>query len=390
MHEFKTSTDAFNKTWEAIKYSPLAEYILGYDGDPDARQIPGVKRAHGFESLQFANGARIRFLTRTANAGRGFTADFLALDEAYALKPEQVAAIMPTMAARTMAGSPQIWYTSSAGMVSSEVLERIRGRGLAGDNDRFAYFEWSAEDSAEPEDRAAWAQANPALGIHIAPDYVDSERKDMGEEQFKRERLGIWASEQDDPPVIPPERWAACLDPDSKAGDQVVFSIDVPPSRDRAYIAAASVRDDGRVHVEVVDQGDLTGWVPARLAELLSRHPGARIVIDGRTAAGAFEEEFKRYRLPVNFVRFQDYARACGLIFDAIRDGQVRHIGQELLDLAVDGVRVKPVGESLWKWIRATPSSDISPLVAVTIAFFGAKRFYRPSGVESGRRINIF
>lgn len=388
-HEFKTCTDAFNKTWELVRGSSLVEYVAGYDGDPDARQIPGVKRAHGFESLRFSNGSTIKFMTRTASAGRGFTCDFLALDEAFALKEAQMAAIMPTLAARTLTHNPQIWYTSSAGMVSSEVLEAIRSRGISGDNNRFAYFEWSADEQADSEDRQAWFVANPGLGIHIDPEFVDSERKSMSDEQFRRERLGIWASEQDDPPVIDPVWWAKCLDTSSRPSSQLVFSLDIPPSRDCAYIAACSVRDDGVAHVEIVDQGELTGWVPSRLGELVAKFPGARVMVDGKTASGTFEDEFRRYRVPVTFISFRDYARACGLFFDAVRDGKVCHIGQTPLDEAVEAARVKPVGDSLWKWSKKNMASDIAPLVAVTLAFIGAKRFYRPNSGSLRKRISI-
>src|SRR5690242_21208905 len=50
-------------------------------------------------------------------------------------------------------------------------------RSIAGENKRLAYFEWSAEDDAEPDDPEGWAQANPGLGIRITLEHVQGDRK---------------------------------------------------------------------------------------------------------------------------------------------------------------------------------------------------------------------
>ncbi|MBD3689865.1 terminase [Nanchangia anserum] len=388
-HEFRTCTAAFDKTWEIIKDSPLVEYVAGWEGDAGSNRIRGVKRAHGFEALEFSNGARIQFMTRTAHAARGFTADTLIIDEAYALKDEQLGALIPTMAAQSIKGNPQIWYTSSAGMASSGPLESLRNRGAAGNDRQLAYFEWSAEADADPDDPDAWAQANPALGIHIAPNWVASERASMDEEQFKRERLGIWAIEQEDPPVIAPESWQKCRDEESRPGEKVVFAVDVTPKRDAAVIVAASARPDGRVHVEVVAQNDGPWWVAQWLGERFAanKYPGARVVIDNGSAAAVLVPELGRYRVPVAGVNFREYAQSCGAFFDAIESNKIAHIGQTQLDEAVEAARVKPVGESLWKWIRRAPGDDISPLVAASLAFFAIHKNARPATKRRTRRV---
>ncbi|MDK6474639.1 hypothetical protein QP168_10035, partial [Aerococcus urinae] len=65
--------------------------------------------------------------------------------------------------------------------------------------DGLAYFEWSAADEADPEDKDTWALANPSLGYFISEGFVASEKNALDEEKFKRERLGIWAEEAEDP-----------------------------------------------------------------------------------------------------------------------------------------------------------------------------------------------
>lgn len=389
-HEFRAVTDAFGKMRERLSNCPeLLSYVDGYEADMPERRIRGIRTAHGFESITLSNGNTLKYMTRTDKAGLGSGCDLLVYDEAFALTEEQLAATMPTLAARTITGNPQIWYTSSAGRVSSTVLERVRNRGIAGEDARLAFFEWSANDDADIDDEAAWAQANPSLGVRISLDFVRSEREDMTDDKFGRERLGHWASEQEDPPVIAPEKWAACLDTNSQVGPRCIFALDVKPNREMSTIAVASVREDGKVHIEIVERDHGTAWVAGRMAELVAKHPGSRLVVDAGSAAGSLQPELKRARVPLVLVGMREYAQSCGIFFDAVMSGDVRHIGQEPLDEAVDAGRSKPMGESLWKWQRKTLISDISPLVACSLAYLGVDRFGRVSQVEPRKRVIV-
>lgn len=384
-HEFKTAGEAFLSMKNRILSCPdLAEYVLGWEGDPDAN-IRGIRTAHGFEAIELKTGRRLKYATRTAGAGRGFTADFLALDEAYALTEEQQAAIFSTLAARSLQGSPQIWYTSSAGMPASTVLARLRERGMSKDGeDGLAYFEWSAADEADPEDKDTWALANPSLGYFISEGFVASEKNALDEEKFKRERLGIWAEEAEDPPVIAPSDWQACFDNASQIGQSVCFGVDIPPSRESAVIAAASLREDGMTHVEIVEQDYGTSWLPARLQELQAAYPTSKLVIDAGGAVGALEADLARFRVRANRVGGRDYGQACGLFFDLSGEHKLRHIGKEQLTDAVSAARIQPMSESLWKWKRKHSLADISPLVATSLAVLGAHRLLRKR--KQGRR----
>jgi hypothetical protein len=70
----------------------------------------------------------------------------------------------------------------------------------------------------------------------------------------------------------------------------------------------------------------------------------------------------------------REYAQACGALADDIAAGEFRHIGQEPLDTAVDGVRTRPLAEA-WAWSRPKSAATISPLVAVTLARHGHATF---------------
>src|SRR5699024_1870061 len=148
--------------------------------------------------IAIKNGSILQFAARSSGSGRGFTGDLVVLGEAYALKSSGVAALLPTLSATSVERNPQARFPSSEGMRESDLLAAFREQGIAKSSDRLAYFEWSADDDADPDDKDAWYQANPALGIRISEEYVQDELdsfKDItdGLEKFNRERLGIWA-----------------------------------------------------------------------------------------------------------------------------------------------------------------------------------------------------
>ena len=355
-HELKTAQAAFLR---------LRGWI---DGSPElSAMVRQMYTGNTENSIVLNDGRTLRFLARTHGSGRGLTADALILDEAYALKQGELAALMPTIAT---SDNPQTIYTSSAGMPNSEVLASVRERGMNPKTKGLAYFEWSAEDDADPDDMRALAQANPGLGTRLSLDHVASERAAMDDETFKRERLGIWAKIGGDS-AIPEASWSACLDHDSVAGSRVVFAVDVPPARDVATIAAVSERADGVRHVEIVDRRAGVSWVPSRLRELRDRWSPLAVVLDEGSAAGALLPDVKREGVRTVPLSMKQYGQACAGGFDAIQQGKLAHTGQVELDDAVASARVRGVGESLWKWDRKNQVSDISPLIAVTHAWHG-------------------
>jgi phage terminase large subunit-like protein len=354
----------------------LAEMMEGYRGDPRGK-MSGIKTGNSEMSFTVAADkpsgraeTRMLFKARSKDSIRGYTFDLLVFDEAYNLPGEVEAAARPALSAKTVRGNPQVWYTSSAGFPDSDVLARVRDRAMSGDPGDLAFYEWSAPDGADPADPAVWAMANPALGRRISAEWVADERRTMGAEEFNRERLGIW-SKVGGESAIPADFWEQCRDEDSEAGLDVAFGVDVTPLADVTSIASASWRDDGTVHIEIVNHEGGTGWVPGRVAELQNAWSPVTVAYAAGGQAGRVLGGDPGQRHKLWSMTRREFDQACGAFYEAVASGKIRHLGDPVLDEAVKACRRSKGLSDLWHWTRADTGADISPLVAASVAYHG-------------------
>ena len=394
-HEFSTSLEAFGRLLALIEGTP---WLM--------KRVRRVSRSHGDEGIDLKSGQRIRFRTRTKGGGRGFSADLVILDEAMILPVAFHGALMPVVSARP---NPQIWYTGSAVDQTvhehGEVLARVRERGISGTDPTLLYAEWSVDrrESGDDEpytpdrvtlsvlsDESAWAEANPAYGIRITREAIESEMRAMTMRTFCVERLGIgdWpATDGAASSKIDLQAFRALVDTKSSIVGALCLAIDTSPDRAWSSISAAGTRADGLRHVELVDRRRGTGWVPDRLAEIARRHDVRVILLDAVGPAAsilpALDDAGLGLTTPVVTVSAQDYARACGQVYDLVQDAGLRHLGQPEVDAAVKGAATRPLGDA-WAWARKSSQVDITPLVSLTLALYGPA--LAPEEVSSGWR----
>lgn len=374
-HLYSTALEHYARITQLIRSAPfLVEHVLGYAGDP-LGDMRGIKAGNTERGVELKNGNRLRILARSSGGGRGFSGDTIVLDEAYALSRAEMAALFPTMAAKSMVESPQIWYASSAGMLSSEVLDGVRERGIAGTDDSLAYAEWSADPESDPDDRDAWYESNPALGIRISEDYVLSERGALGDEEFKRERLGIWATAGGER-LFPEELWmSGATDDPLERGMPVAFALDVPPSRDVATLCAAARLPDGRVRFEVVDRFENFHVIADRLLALQKKWSPVAIVVDSMSAAGTLIDDLRRDGVRTRQLNGRQYTEACARFYDLVMNRSVEHGDQRELNEAIDAAEMKRrTNSTVWVWSRKDTTYDISPLVGCTLALHGLSK----------------
>jgi hypothetical protein len=369
-HEFKTASEAFRRIWGLVESTPELD-----------REVFRKLQNNNDMSIELKSGSRLRFVARSTGSGRGFSGDRVILDEAYKLSDRAVAALVPTLSGRP---NPQIWYTSSAPLPNedSDVLRRICRRGRAGEPN-LAYIEYCADLDADLDARAEWYKANPSLGVvridggGISEDWIGSvERGLFTDEDFARERLGIWRELDDRTPVIAVVDWQACQDPDSQPLDPVSFAVDVASDRSAASIAVAGMRIDGKVHVELIENRPGVPWVVDRLAALLRKAGQDAVTLCPSSPAGSLTNDLGLAGLRVNPCAHDDSVRACGAFFDGIMDRRYIHLPDPVLAVAVDGAEKRRSGDA-WVWDRRSSANDITPLVAVTLAAWSLHK-YKP------------
>ena len=347
-HEFKTAREGFLRILGYL-HRPGNEWMLDL--------VKTIHRAHGEEGVELHTGARLNFVARSTGSGRGMTGDCVILDEAYALTDTHMSAIVSTLSARSIDGNPQIWYTSSAPLDTSYVLHRLRRRGRGGDP-RFAYLEWSAETADEPD---AVRNANPALGIRISEAFVETERGALSAEGFQRERLGI-AVDVEEERVLPADHWLACCRPDIAPMGRLGFGVDSTPERSSTGIVVC----DQFGRLELVDSRPGVGWVTAKVVELALKHK-ATVGVDTASPAHSFADEWERQGVTVQRLTSREMAGASGTFYDAVVNHTVQIRTDATLDRAAAGARKRTSGD-VWYWARRDNTTDVSPIVAASIA----------------------
>jgi hypothetical protein len=365
--QFRTCTDAFKRVKMVI------------DGSPDlSRRVRKVMNSPIEKSIELETGAKLAFIARGPNAGRGLTrTDLLVFDEAYDLTDAEMEALVPTM---TTAPNPQVWFTSSAGKAHSVVLSGIRRRGIEG-SDSLAYMEWSVPqpgygeplpDASDPE---LLAMANPALGSRVTPEFLAMERGIFATnpQGLARERLGVFDEvEGDEPPVIPGGAWADQEDAESAPSDPVgvCFAVAVSQDREWSVIASSGRREDGDLHVEIVESRRGSRWLVDRIAELRDRWQPCAIVVNPAGPEGSLIADLEAAGVEVVEPSSRDLGQAFGMFFDGVMvERNLWHRPDELLRIAVEAARSRRLMDA--KTWDQRGSTDISPVVAATNALWG-------------------
>lgn len=374
-HQFKTAAEGF------ARFKQLIESC-----DDLRRRVRKLRQSHGEEGVVLRNGGELRFVARSRSSGRGFTGDCVILDEALDLEAETIAAMLPTLSSRP---NPQVWYTSSAPLATSTQLHLLRRRALAARKarrpGRLAYFEWASDETVDPDDPRALARVNPSLGRRLNRTFVfEVERPSMTDRIFKRERLGVPEPEPvtgDQLEAMPRQEWTDSLDQRSSC-DPACFAVHVSDDRLVSVIALAGLRPDGRVHGEVVQFAHGTDWLAGRLLELHARW-GAPVAIAAGSAAASLVPALERVGIPVENVTAAERTAACGELVDLVTGRHFVHIGQPVLEIAVEEAVRRPVGDA-WVW-DARGRRDVGPLVAVTWATWVARRSVPAEPVDPDR-----
>lgn len=356
-----------------------------------------VTHSNAYEMIKFGNGARIRFLSRMPNMGRGLSPDLVILDEAsFRIPPTVTEALIPAMSARP---NPQTWYASSSGDHSSGTLLRLRASAAAEAED-LLYAEWSAPQPFDkvsgvnaperiepgvledtPEMLEAAYASNPLLGFRLTERGVRAERRALTGDGFGRERLGIWGDAPSEDIPLDGAAWKRANQGPAMALEcRTALAIDV--SRSRASVALVAVGPSAlhadRVGVLLLDLSRNTSDAAGRIAhEAAPRDPatGRRpqvgdegsaavpVVVPAYGPAAPFVHKLRALGIEVVEMPGGQAPGACAGFADHLTAGDLDHAGQDELDEAVTDSRRRWTADG-WIFDRKWPQTDLTPLWA--------------------------
>lgn len=335
----KTSTETFRETVQLIDTKALRKFIAP----------KGIKTALGREEIHFKNGNVIKFLARTRTGGNGQHGSLLIFDEAQFLDPDAQSSFKPAISATMAARGSQTIYNGTPPQPGDYgiLFERIRNDALSGKAPSTAYTEWSAGyGGVQPERslRRVWERVNPAYGILIQPETVESEMTEMDADKFCHQRLGWWLGQTQAQTLISAEEWDAIAEEDPGAYEKVAYGVKF--TRDGACVALSVcvTRADGTAYIDFVQSRMTTegiGWLVSWLRQRAGECCG--IAIDGISGAADLGMQLTGEGVPRNCVmlaRTKDAITASSMLLNALHDGTLRQSGDNALrESAIDSTR---------------------------------------------------
>lgn len=371
-HLQKTSTETFESIASFFDSKKLKKYVKD------------IKTALGREQIILNNGARIKFLARTRNGGRGQHGDLLIFDEALELDADSQASFLPAISASS---NPQTIYISTPPTAKSDygVFRGIRERALSGNAERTAWFEWSVDEIGDVRDKSRWYDTNPSLGILIQESTIEAECEQMDADTFARERLGWWSNAAGNyETVISETDWNACVNEHPTKDGICVYAVKFSPDGSTGAMAACYKPSEGKPFVFVVDHRSMSSgleWFESTLTDNYSK--AAQVVIDGQSNAQALTDRLLTNGVPHRTIirpRSGDVVAACSWLSNAVKERQITHYGQPALNASATKTTKRRIG-NLGGWgFQSTDEADATLIEACALAYWGAMTTKRKPG----------
>jgi hypothetical protein len=361
-HLQKTSTETFE------------EMAAFFDSPKIRKYLKDIKTALGREQIILKNGARIKFLARTRNGGRGQHGDTLIFDEAQELDVNSQASFIPAISASR---NPQVIYagTPPDGESAGEVFRGIRAKALDGGTTSTSWTEFSVSEIGDPSDRQRWADTNPALGFRILITTIEGEYEQMPPDTFARERLGWWTPvvEHKEDYAISAETWDACAANTPKPNGKTAFGVKFTADGSEVALCGAVVAPNGYARIELIDRRP-TGLGMQWLAEWLNaRYDKAScVVIDGKNGVDALVDKIKptwKHKDSVIRPTAKSVIAAVSMLTDSlnVRTTSWYAPQKDLRESAITSIK-RPISGG-WGF----GGENSAPIEACALAYWGAK-----------------
>jgi phage terminase large subunit-like protein len=330
--------------------------------------VKQIRHANGTESIEMLSGARLDVVAATRDGSRGRSiSGLLYIDEVREISEEGYRAAMPVTRAHA---NSHVLLTSNAGDAFSTVLNQLRERALDNPPKSFGFYEYSAPQYCKIDDRAAWAQANPALGYTITEAAIEEAIATSPIENTRTETLCQWIDSLSSP-------WPhGILEETSNSelqippGGYTVFGFDVSPSRRNASLVAGQIMPDGKIGVGIlqtwesaVSVDDLK--IAAEIKAWSDQYRPRQICYDKYTTQ-SIADKLSNAGCMVQDISGQQFYQACGDLLDGLVNHRVVHNGQANLMQQMNNCAAK-VNDSAWRIVKRKSAGDVSAPIALAM-----------------------
>ena len=361
-HLQKTATETFEEMRDFFETPKLKRYVSE------------IRSALGRESIILKSGARIKFLARTRNGGRGQHGDLLIFDEAQELDETAQASFLPAISASL---NPQTIYvgTPPDPTVTGTVFRSIRKKALDGDSKKTAWFEFSVDEIGDVKDKERWAAANPAMGRRILLSTIEGECEQMDDDTFARERLGWWSPEEThtEDMALDAQAWQKCVSDELKPEGKTAYGVKFSADATEVVLCGAVIPKEGKARISLINRQPtaigiqwLADWLNARYSK------ASCVVIDGRNGVDVLCDKIAgtwKYKGSVIRPRANDVIAAVGLLTNMVNEGTLTWYRQQdtLNQSAITSIKRK-IGSGY-----GFGGIDSLPIDACSLALWGAK-----------------
>ena len=304
----------------------------------------------------------------TSEGPRGATADLLYVDELREIDEATWAAVTPITRARPNA---QVFWTSNAGDLTSNVLNEQRRRALTFASDRMGYYEYSAPAGSSVDDIEAWKMANPAMGYTINEQNIKDAATFDSPDAFKTETLCMWVDAIDSP--WPMQVWNECeSDVTLEDGLPTWMAMDLNFNRELACLVTLQQREKGYavfLH-EWRKEGGINDLELAGEIATLTRRYRPRVLAYDPNTAGYIAPRLAQAGVPVAPTPWNsaNFAIMCDQTMNAMQSRQLLHPAQETLHTHLVSCARRPASDGGWRIARRAAQVPISAAVALVMA----------------------
>lgn len=357
-----------------------------FEGPRIAKHVAEIKTAIGREQIILRSGARIKFLARTRNGGRGQHGDLLIIDEAQEIDENQQASFLPAISASL---NPQTVYvgTPPDPEAVGTVFRSIRSKALDKGTQKTSWFEFSVPEIGDIHDPKRWAATNPALGRRILLSTVEGESEQMDPDTFARERLGWWTpvvSKHEDL-AVDADSWKACASDEKKPEGKTAYGVKFSADGSEVVLCGAVGAKDGIARISLIDRRPtgqglqwLADWLNARSTKACC------VVIDGRNGVDMLVDKISgTWRVKNSILRpsARDMLAAVGQITTEINEKTITWFApqEQLAESALSSTK-RPLAGG---W--AFGGENSAPIEACALALWGM----RTSKRDPSRKMRI-